>query len=165
MESIYTFSGDPAGAIFGAVAGALAVIGVFALVFIVLEIIAMWRIFKKAGKHGWAAIIPIYNQVTLFNVAGMSGWWTLAVIAFAILGNLAQNISYNGDSTSGAILSIIAGIGSLVLFIYTYIRIAKAFGKGTGFAIGLILLNPIFMMILGFGAAKYSAKALKASSK
>lgn len=31
------------------------------------------------------------------------------------------------------------------------VKLAKAFGKGTGFAIGLIFLSPIFMLILGLG--------------
>ena len=33
------------------------------LVVAVLTIIAQWKIFSKAGKPGWASIIPIYNIV------------------------------------------------------------------------------------------------------
>ncbi len=50
----------------------------------------------------------------------------------------------------------------LVNFIFGIIinvDLAKSFGKGVGFAVGLILLSPIFIMILGFGNARYQGPA------
>ena len=35
------------------------------------------------------------------------------------------------------------------------LNIAKAFGKGTGFGLGLVFLGGIFYPILGFGDAQY----------
>ena len=47
---------------------------VFLLVFCALIFVANWKIFTKAGKPGWASIIPFYNLYVLFEIAGMNGW-------------------------------------------------------------------------------------------
>lgn len=94
----------------------------------IIMIAALWRIFSKAGKPGWASIIPIYNAVVMLQVAGKPGWWV--ILMFIPVVNF--------------IVGILAMIG-----------LAQNFGKGTGFTIGLILLGPIFMLILGFGGAQY----------
>jgi len=94
----------------------------------VLVIIAEWKIFTKAGKDGWKALIPIYNAYTMLQILNME-----PMLCF---------------------LTIIPG-ANFMLSIVMNVKLAKSFGKGTGFAIGLILLEPIFEMILGFGQAKY----------
>jgi hypothetical protein len=43
---------------------------VFAICATVVEIVALWFIFVKAGEPGWAAIIPIYNYLIAIKVAG-----------------------------------------------------------------------------------------------
>ena len=53
---------------------------VFSLIVCVLSVIAMWRIFTKAGKPGWASIIPVYNMVVLFQIVGMNPWLLLLYI-------------------------------------------------------------------------------------
>lgn len=93
-----------------------------------ISIIAMWKIFTKAGQPGWASIIPIYNIYVLIQVAGMQ-WWFL-------------------------ILMFIPGV-NFVATILIYHYLSKSFGKGSGFTIGLIFLPIIFFPILGFGDAKY----------
>lgn len=105
------------------------------LVVCVLTIIAWWKIFEKAGEKGWKCLIPIYNTVVLFKIAGISPWWVLGYLA--------------------AIIPIVGSFVVLGITIYMNIMLAKAFGKGTGFTIGLILLNTIFMMILGFDSSEY----------
>ena len=94
----------------------------------VLVIAGMWKIFTKAGKPGWAAIIPIYNLIVLLQIAGKPLWW---IVLFCI------------------------PIVNIVVAVMVLINVAKAFGKGTGFAIGMLLLSPIFIPILGFSDAKY----------
>ncbi len=101
---------------------------IFCLALTVVIFIAMWKLYVKAGKPGWACIVPFYSQYCLFDIAMGNGWLFL--------------------------LSFIPCVNFVVLII-CYIKLAKAFGKGTGFGIGLIFLNPIFMMILGFGKATY----------
>ncbi len=102
------------------------------LAIIVLYIVSMWKVFEKAGQPGWAAIIPIYNAVVLCRVGGKPGWW---VILFLI------------------------PIVSIVIAILVMVGIAQNFGKGAGFAIGLIFLGFIFFPILAFGDAEWAPLA------
>ena len=123
------------GLMVGTLAGVAMVIIVFAFVIGILTIIANWKLFTKAGQKGWKSIIPIYNTVILFRIAGVSPWLILAYFA-----------------------AIIPGIGWLVvaaLTIYLMYNLAKAFGKDGAFTVGLVLLNTIFMMILAFGKSEY----------
>ena len=109
---------------------------IFILIILILTIIANWKIFSKAGEKGWKSIIPIYNTVILFKIAGLSGWWVLVYF----------------------IAAFIPDVGSLIclgITIYLMYKLAKSFGKGGGFTVGLVLLNTIFMMILAFGKAEY----------
>jgi hypothetical protein len=99
-------------------------------VFIVLMIAAMWKIFAKAGQPGWAAIIPIYNWIVWCKIVGRPAWWVLLLL-----------------------------ICFPIFFIILSIDLAKSFGKGVGFAVGLILLSIIFFPILGFGSATYQGPA------
>lgn len=118
---------------------AAGIFGIFGLVylFIILAIVAvsiagMWKVFVKAGIEGWKAIIPIYNTVLLYKLVGLNPLLILTVL--------------------------IPCVGSIVLLVINciaYYRLALAFGKSTGFAIGLMFLTPIFMCILGFGKAEF----------
>lgn len=115
----------------GIIGGLLAFVAVIWLICIacaVLQIIGMWKTFKKAGLNGWAAIIPFYNIYTLCKMAWGNGW-----LFFLFL----------------------IPLGGIVFMIATYIRVAKVFGKSGGFAVGLIFLAPIFWMILGLGNGEY----------
>lgn len=101
----------------------------------IFSIITMWKIFKKAGKKGWEAIAPFYNIFVLFEIT-----WGNGIIMLSLLA------------------SIIPVIGSIIIFVIlvlTYNKLAKSFGKSTGFAVGLIFLNPIFMGILAFDKSEY----------
>lgn len=105
--------------------------GIFALVWLVVILLilaALWKIFSKAGKPGWAAIIPIYNYFVQLQIVGRPLWWfILLLIPF---------------------VNIIIGI--IILN-----DLSKSFGKGPGFTVGLLLLPIIFFPILGFGKATY----------
>lgn len=127
-SSYYNYGSDSLDSVAtgGLVAGLLgffATIWLFALAMVIIMIIANWKIFTKAGREGWKAIIPIYNNWVLFEIAGMQG--ALSLLLFVPIANI-------------------------VVMIMCYLNLAKVFGKDTGFAIGLILLNPIFMLILAF---------------
>lgn len=96
---------------------------------ILVAIIAgFWKVFVKAGKPGWAAIIPIYNAIVLLEIAGKPLWW---IILFFI------------------------PIVNIVVAVLVGISVAKNFGKSDAFGIGLGLLGFIFFPILGFGDAQY----------
>lgn len=95
---------------------------------LVLAIVAEWMIFMKAGEKGWKSLIPIYNTYTLVRIADGNGWkFLLLLVPFV----------------------------NIVYMILLNVRLAKSFGKGTGFALGLVLLTGIFTLILGFGKAQY----------
>lgn len=96
---------------------------------IALVVIAgLWKTFTKAGKPGWAAIVPIYNLIVMLDIAGKPLWW---IILFLI------------------------PLVNLIIAILVSIAIAEKFGKGAGFGIGLAFLGIIFYPILGFGDATY----------
>ena len=94
----------------------------------ILSIASMWAVFTKAGKPGWAAIIPVYQVIVLLEIAGKPTWWILFLL----------------------IPVVNVGVTLIVL-----IELAKTFGKGPLFGVGLFLLSFIFFPILGFGNSKY----------
>ena len=130
-----------AGGIMGALVSFLMTYAIIVFVIFILTIIANWVLFKKAGENGWKSIIPIYNTVVLFKIAGISPWWVLGYLA--------------------AIIPVIGGLVVVGITIYAMINLAKAFGKGAGFTVGLILLNTIFIMILAFGSSEYQLNKTK----
>jgi hypothetical protein len=97
---------------------------------IVLEVVAFWMLFAKAGKPGWAAIIPFYNIWVAWEVAGKPGWW----LVFYFI-----------------------PIVNIVFWIIWCLQIAPRFGQGTGFAVGIIFLPFIFVPIMAFDKSKYIA--------
>ena len=108
--------------------GASAIIWIIYAAVIVLVIAGLWKTFTKAGEPGWAAIIPIYNYIVLLKIIGRPIWW---------------------------IILLLIPFVNFVVLIIMMIDLAKAFGKGTGFGIGLVFLSFIFIPILGFGDAQY----------
>ncbi len=112
----------------GGAFGGLFMICVLAIV--VFIIAAMWKVFVKAGHPGWAAIVPIYNLVVLLKIAGRPVWW---IILFFV------------------------PLVSIVIAILVSIDVAKHFGKGTGFGVGLAFLGFIFYPLLAWGDAQYKA--------
>lgn len=95
---------------------------------IVFYVYCMWRIFAKAGKPGWASIVPIYNILVELEIVGRPWWWLL--LMFVPVANIV--------------------IGVIIL-----LDLAKVFGKSSGFGVGLILLPFIFIPVLALGDAKY----------
>jgi hypothetical protein len=105
--------------------------GVIILIYlasIVLIIASLWTIFSKAGKPGWASIVPIYNTIVLLEIVGKPWWWLLLMLI---------------------------PIVNIVILIIVYHNLSLSFGKDGGFTVGLILLGIIFLPILAFGDAKY----------
>lgn len=131
--------------------GFIVVVAIIALVFLVLEIVANWKIFIKAGEDGWKAIIPYYNSFITFKIGGNTMYFWIWLAA-SVLNYILSAIS---DSGFVGILASLCSLAVFVMYVLREYNIAKAFGKGIGFTVGLVLLNPIFRMILGFGSAEY----------
>ena len=134
-DSISTTTATGIGAILGAFFG---VIMIVAIAIAVVQIIAMWKVFTKAGEQGWKAIIPFYNIAILYKISGMSPWLVLLYIGLLI-----------------PIINIFVTIAIAVMSLYQVINLAKAFNKSTGFTVGLILIPFVFYLILGVGKSEY----------
>ncbi len=110
----------------------------FMIAFVVVMIMSMWKVFEKAGQPGWAALVPIYNMYILTcEVAKLEIMWF--------------------------ILSLIPLVNIVAAFVI-YIEVAKKFGQGAGFGIGLIFLGFIFMPMLAFGDYRYQGRRRLKSS-
>ena len=119
-----------------------------------LQIIANWRIFTKAGEAGWKSIIPIYGDYISYKIAWQPAYFWLTLI-LGIVSSYLQGTLEISESLTIYMLVILIKIILVVISIMYSIKLARAFGRGTGFAIGLIFLPPIFMLILGFGDDRY----------
>ncbi|OGS41323.1 MAG: signal peptidase I [Euryarchaeota archaeon RBG_13_31_8] len=100
----------------------------FYIAIAVFILVCMWKIFTKAGKPGWAAIIPIYNTLVELQILGRPWWWLLLMFVPVV---------------------------NFVISIIIIFDLAKVFGKSTGFGFGLLFLSFIFIPILAFSNAKY----------
>jgi len=120
MSNNYVDAGSIVGFVF---------LGLFSLAVLVFYIISMWKIFVKAGKPGWAILIPFYNTLVELQILGRP-WWFLLLIIFVPIADFV--------------------IGIIMIF-----DTARVFGKSTGFGFGLLFLSFIFIPILAFGDAKY----------
>lgn len=102
------------------------------LAFAVLVVVGMWKTFVKAGKPGWAALIPFYNFYLLLKIAGRPGWWLLLLFVPFV---------------------------NIVILLLVALDVAKAFGKSTLFGVvALFLFSAVGYLMLGFGDAKYKTK-------
>lgn len=101
---------------------------IFCIILAVFGIVAMWKVFQKAGQPGWACIIPIYNVYIMTKIGGKPWWWLLLMLIPLV---------------------------NIIFVIWLYNMISKSFGKDEGFTVGLVLLGIVFWPILGFGSAKY----------
>jgi|GEM_PF-584415 len=150
------------------------------LIFAVITVIGMWKIFSKAGEEGWASLIPFYNRYVLFKVSGMKNWFwfylAADVIVFAaavasvfILIGMLVGLFMDGGSDAAALggillgVIIVASIASLFVFVtkvVNCVKLASSFDLGVGWMIGLFFLAPIFYMIIGFSEnIRYKGRA------
>ncbi len=111
--------------------GLLAILGAYLVVVLaiaVLMIASMWKLFSKAGKPGWACLVPIYNYVVWLEIIKKPIWW---------------------------IILLMIPIVNFIIIIIMFVEMAKAYGKSGGFGVGMILLPYIFFPMLAFGDSKY----------
>lgn len=94
------------------------------LAIIIVQFAGMWKVFTKANRAGWKAIVPIYNLYVMLRI-GNNAWWWLLVLLVPLANVYAQYKIHVG--------------------------VARRFGKGIGFGLGLAFLSPIFFPLLGFG--------------
>ena len=105
------------------------VILIIYLAIIVFEIVAIWKLFAKAGQPGWASIIPIYNIIVLLRIVKMD-WWHILIMLFVPFAAVVYSIIVN-------------------------YKVAMVFGKDTGFGILCVFFPVIMFPILAFGSSEY----------
>ena len=88
----------------------------------ILAVVARWQMYKKMGRKGWESLIPFYNVYVLFEVLYDRGW---------------------------RFLTLLLPIYNIYVFIRLMLDLSDAFEQSNGFAVGLMLLNPVFEIILG----------------
>lgn len=99
------------------------------LAIVILMVVAMWKVYQKAGRKGWESIIPFYNYVVMLELTNEPLWWiALLFVPFA----------------------------NIVVAIIVLDRMSRAFGHGAGFTVGLLFLPFVFWPILAFGSSSYS---------
>ncbi len=105
-----------------------AIFGLVWLAIAILSIVGLWKLFEKAGKPGWAAIVPIYNIIVLLQIVGKPIWW---IILFLI------------------------PFVNIIMILLVLIALAKSFGKSVGYGIACFFVGFILLPLLGFSDAKY----------
>ena len=119
--------------------GYLAIAGILMLILAIVSvfmIVCLWKIFRKAGRNGWEAIIPIYNIVVLLQIVNLPLWYiVLYFIPFA----------------------------NIYAVFKTYIELAHKFGKSTGFGVAMVFFAIICLPILAFGDATYEGNSSNAN--
>ena len=125
---------------------------VLAVIAVILLVIGRWRLFRKAGKPGWHSIIPILSMYQEYAIS-WKGWVGL----LSLLCGAGMSASYMllGQTNASALLMLALGLVSFVLHVIESFRLAKAFGKGGGTGILLVLLRNISRFFLGVGKATY----------
>jgi hypothetical protein len=125
-----SYPSSSGGGIFAALFG-----GAFFLVWlavVVLVFVSLWKLFEKAGKPGWAGIVPIYNAIVLLEIVGRPLWWIVLMLLPCV---------------------------NFVVGIIVCIDLAKSFGKDVAYGIGLALLGIVFFPLLAFSDARYVGPA------
>ena len=131
-----------------------------AAIFGILTLVAKWKIFVKAGEKGWKSLIPVYSTYVEFGFT-----WNrlqgILVLACLLVARIITGIAPSDSVIYGlaAIPAIYAGVAGLIQMH----KLSQSFGHGIGFTLGLVFLNPIFLMILGFDKnSQYVGTAVKA---
>jgi len=101
------------------------------LAVLIMGLAGWWKVFEKAGEPGWTSLIPIFNVYVLLRLVGRTGWSLL--------------------------LLFVPGV-NLIVWILVCHELSCSFGHGVGFTIGLLLLPPVFMLILGLDGTRFQGE-------
>ena len=109
-----------------------------------------FKMFQKAGQRSWFAFFPLLRDFALFKMAWNLKCFIISTVLLAVL-----EIFGESDAFLLSILAAVCGIAWIVMQVKLTLRVAKSFGKGTGWALLLFFLPFIATLILGFGSAEY----------
>lgn len=124
VDTSYGYNAASASGLVGGMLIFMIIVWIIAMAASVLMVISMWKVFKKLGKPGWAAIVPFYNVYVLCCEIAEKKWWYILLLCVPIANIYAMYVIYDA--------------------------VAKKFGKDTGYTIGMIFLPIIFFPMLAF---------------
>ena len=120
----------------------LFVLAIFAIVFYIFYIVSLWKLFKKAGKNGWEALIPFYNTWILVEISELNWWYFLIAISGTLLGFI--------DLGELSWISFITEVASLVANYFIFYNLAKKMHKEpVGIGIGGAIIPNVMVIVLG----------------
>ena len=116
----------------------------------VLYVIGLYKVYQKMGEAGWKAFVPLYNGLILARRTWteQAFWITIALAA-------CYGIVSKMDGTQWQAISVVVGIALIVFEVLFSFKQAKSFGFGTGMGLLLFFFRPVGVLILGFGSAQY----------
>ena len=118
----------------------------------ILQAVADWKIFSKAGRPGILAFIPIVNIYVEYGIC----WSKFVGLIYLVCVGVTSYVSgVQEPSSTLTMVSGVASVAALVLHIVQSIKLAKSFGKGVGYGILLILFGPLARLFLGLGDSRY----------
>lgn len=136
-------------AIVGMVFGILGILLIPALIVAILMVVANWKIYKKAGKEGWKCIIPYYNTWTECEFLGLNTNWVWILLGSSFVGGFLDGL------LETSLFSYAAYAVAFYFQVLRSISLAQSFGKDTGYGVGILFLQVIFLPMLAFGKAEY----------
>lgn len=125
-------------------------VGLFCIAWLVLDVLGKWFMFMKMGEPGWKSIIPIYSEYTIYK----NVWQPVYFLAFVIVSCIGSYMSMS-DGSAFSYIANLCGCAAFVITFLENIKLSRSFGHGYLFALGLLIFNPIFTMILGLGSSMY----------
>lgn len=133
----------------------------FPIIMFILAVVGTYMVFQKVGEKGWKAIIPFYKDYVMFDLFWEKKYFWMQLAAAIVTAVATVAYKYNQFQVIAlmifAVIMVSSAITYLVLQIKLMNRLAKAFGHGTGFTVGLVLFKGIFLMILGLDKNTYKA--------
>lgn len=137
-----------------ALEGAGLLLGTFILWY-VLQAIADWKILSKAGKPGILSLIPFVNVIAEYSVC----WSGFMGFLYMVLLTASTTLAQQQDAPQNMVVAASAmGLVATVIHIVQSFKLAKAFGKGFGTGLLLLIFGPLGRLVLGLGSARYVGK-------
>lgn len=138
------------------VSAVLGAIAMFFLMSYVFRTVAYWCLFKKAGQSGWKSIVPIYSSYIRYKITWRPLlFWVSGLLM--VLGPVLKN--YLGQYLVVDALAVVITVAGWIIYAMSMYKLSRSFGHGVPYALGLIFLQPLFTMILGFGESKWQGGA------
>jgi len=125
--------------------------GIISLILWVLQVIALWKIFTKAGQSGWKAIIPLYNVFIMFKISWSTMWFWISLIVFVLASALLSFATVTICVVLGGLLMLFYNIVMLIMLF----KFVRSFNWGVGMFILTIIVPVIMLFVLAFGKAEY----------